>query len=184
LNSIDARAKATVAIAPLYGKNDFIPQVERIQGQLRVDDWNRAVSTFLVAGERDTFVLLAGMRELAEKLREPKRFAILRNAGHFHWAAGAEQGHEIFRQSYLSGSIADPEIDGLAMAEAMRPFSELCPAWHAEDTARALCVAHFDENLKGNADAREFLDNNLAETFGGRGIDIETAKGKKESVGA
>jgi hypothetical protein len=152
---------------------------------LHVDDWNRPVLTFLVAGERDTFVRLAGLRELAEKLRAPKRFAILRNAGHFHWAAGAEQAHEIFRMSHLSGNIADPEIDGRAMAEAMRPFSELCPERHAADTARALCLAHFDENLKGNSggDARAFLDNNPAERFAERGIELETGNNKKEAVG-
>ena len=46
-------------------------------------------------------------------------------------------------------SIKGETTEELAgMAEAMRPFSELCPAWHAADTARALCLAHFDENLK------------------------------------
>lgn len=175
LNSIDARPKASLPIAPLYGKNDWVPQLNRIESQLRTDDWNRPVSTLLLAGERDTFVLLPYLRELAEKLREPKRLAILRNAGHFHWALGAEQGHEIFRQSYLSGNITDREVNGRAIGEAMRPFSELAPAWHAADTARALCLAHFDENLKGNSDAQAFLDNNLAETFAARGIDLEVA---------
>jgi dienelactone hydrolase len=183
LNSVDARPSACVPIAPLYGQNDWVPQLGRIQGQLRVDDWNRPVSTLLLSGELDTFVLLPYMRELAEKLRAPKRLAILRNAGHFHWSAGGEQGHEIFRQSYLSGNIADKEVDGRAMGEAMRPFSELAPAWHAADTARALCLAHFDENLKGNRDAQAFLDNAPAETFAGRGIDLEMAGDKTETVG-
>ncbi|HEY8563480.1 MAG TPA: dienelactone hydrolase family protein [Pyrinomonadaceae bacterium] len=184
LNSLDARPKASVAIAPLYGKNDFVPQIARIQIQLRVDDWNRAVPTLLLAGERDSFVLLEGLRRLARELRAPKRLVILRNAGHFHWTANAEQGHEIFRQSYLSGNIADREVDGKGMAEAMRPFAELAPAWHAADTVRALCLAHFDENLKGSREARIFLDNNAAETFAARGIDLEFARiDKKETAG-
>ena len=184
LNSIDARPKASVPIAPLYGKNDFVPQIARIQGQLRVDDWNRPVPTLLLAGERDSFVLLEGLRELARKLHEPKRFAILRNAGHFHWTATAEQGHELFRASYLNGRIADREVDGKGMAEAMRPFSELCPAGRAADTARALCLAHFDENLKGSEAARDFLDHDPAKVFAERGIEIEFAGDKKETVGA
>ena len=182
-NSVDPRPKACVPIAPLYGKNDWVPQLNRIQSQLRIDDWNRPVATFLLSGELDTFVLLPYVRELAEKLSEPKRLAILRNAGHFHWSAVGEQGHDIFRQSYLSGSIADPEIDGRAMGEAMRPFAELAPAWHGKETARALCLAHFDENLQGSSDARAFLDNNPAETFAGRGIDLEVANEKTKMVG-
>ena len=109
---------------------------------------------------------------------------ILRNAGHFHWTTNGEQGHELFRMSYLSGNIADREVDGKELAEAMRPFSELCPAWHGTETARALCLAHFDENLKDNDEARMFLDNNLTETFAGRGIEIVTANSKKETAGA
>lgn len=186
LNSIDARPKASVPIAPLYGgKNDFIPQVARIQNELRIDDWHHPVPTLLLAGERDSFIPLAGLREFARRLREPKRFVILRNAGHFHWTGNAEQGHELFRMSYLSGNIADPEIDAKGMAEAMRPFSELCPAQHAADTVRALCLAHFDENLKGNGDASAFLDNNLAESFASRGIELDVAASEKtEMVGA
>lgn len=184
LNSVDPRPKACVPIAPLYGKNDWVPQIERIESQLRVDDWNRPVATFLLVGELDSFVLLPHTRVLAEKLLEPKRFAILGKAGHFHWAALGAEGHDVFRQSYLSGNIADKEVDGRAMGEAMRPFAELAPAWHGKDTARALCLAHFDESLKGNSDARAFLDNDLAETFAERGIDLEVSNNKKETVGA
>ena len=99
----------------------------RSHRQLRVDDWGRRVPTLLLAGERDSFVLLEQIRELNDKLKKPKQFAILIGAGHFHWPSGGEQMHEMFRASFLNGSITDPEFDALGMAAAMRPFSELAP---------------------------------------------------------
>lgn len=175
LNSIDSRTKAAIPIAPLWGMSGQVPQIKRLQQQVRVDDWNRPVPTFLIAGEADAIIILKDLRRLAGELRAPKRFAVLGKAGHNHWANGAEQVHELFRMSYLSGNFADPEIDAKALGEAMRPFAELCPADHAADTLRALCLAHFDENLKRNGAAKEFLDNDLAETFASRGIDLEVA---------
>jgi predicted dienelactone hydrolase len=183
LNSIDARPKATVAIAPLYGENEMVRSMSRTQKQLSVDDWGRKVPTLLLAGGRDSFVLLERLRELSSKLREPKRFVMLPNAGHFHWTTAGEQMHELFRTSFLSGAITDPEFDAKRMAEAMRPFSELAPASHAADTARALSLAHFDENLKGSREAKAFLDGGVKESFAKRGIDL-AVEIRKETVGA
>ena len=53
---------------------------------LRLDDWERPVPTFVLAAERDAFLMLADLRELCEKLLPPKRFAVLKNAGHWHFA--------------------------------------------------------------------------------------------------
>ena len=89
-----------------------------------------------------------------------------------HFADNAEYVHEWFRKGYLSGEFSDPELDGLALGTAMRPFAELCPEEHANLTARSLCLAHLDANLKDMADARAFLDGDLESTFAARGIAI------------
>ena len=175
LNSVSKRAMASFAMAPLWGKQSPLPQVERIAAALRLDDWGRRVPTLILAAERDSLLILDDLRDLAGKLLPPKRFAVLENAGHWHFSDRAELYHETFRKAYLSGDFPDPEIDALAMAKAMRPFSELCPAWHATHTMRALCLAHMDEHLKDSAEARAFLDGDLASTFAVRGIGLESA---------
>lgn len=183
LNSIDTRPKATVAIAPLYGENDMVKSMARSHKQLSVDDWGRKVPTLVLAGESDSFVLLERLIELNKKLREPKRFVTLHNAGHFHWTSAAKQMHEMFRASFLGGGITDPEFDAKGMAEAMRPFADLAPTWHAADTARALCLAHFDDALKASGEAKAFLENGVTRSFAARGIDLEF-QAKRETVGA
>jgi hypothetical protein len=137
-----------------------------------------------LAGDRDSFVLLEKLHGLNDKLRDPKRFVMLRNTGHFHWTSAGEQMHEMFRASFLNGSITDPEFDARRMAEAMRPFSELAPAWHAADTARALCLAHFDETLKGSREAKVFLGGKFVEIFAQRGIglDVDSELGRTAGV--
>jgi hypothetical protein len=175
LNSVNLRPVASFVMAPLWGKNKLVPQVARVAARLRLDDWKRPVATFVLAGEHDAFIMLADLRELYGKLLPPKRFAVLQQAGHEHFHDDAELYHEAQRQMYLSGNFPDPEIDAAALAQAMRPFSELCPATHGLDTMRALCLAHMDEHLKGNAEARVFLDSDLAGVFAARGIGLEIA---------
>jgi dienelactone hydrolase len=175
LNSVDRRPKASFVMAPLWGTRSPVPQVARIAAWLRLDDWGRRVPTFVLAAERDSIIVLADLRELHQQLQPPKRFAVLGNAGHWHFGDDAELYHETQRKAYLSGAFPDPEIDALALAEAMRPFAELCPAWHARDTVRALCLAHMDAHLRGDAAARAFLDGDLARLFAGRGIALEGA---------
>ena len=150
-------------------------KTETLQALVRLDDWGRPVPTFVLAAERDALILLAGLRELHRDLRPPKRLAVLRNAGHLHFADNAEQGHEMLRAMWKSGSfpIADPDIDLAAIAEASRPFAELCPAAHGATTVQALCLAHMDANVSGSAEANAFLAGDLARTFAARGIDLE-----------
>ena len=83
----------------------------------------------------------------------------------------------MLRTMWKSGAfpVADPDIDLAAIAEASRPFSELCRAEHGLDSVRALCLAHMDANLKGSAEARAFLAGDLARSFAARGIDLEVA---------
>ena len=193
LNSIDPRPKASLPIVPAWGKGPV--KTEWLQALVRLDDWGRPVPTFVLAAERDALILLGGLRELHRDLPAPKRLAVLRNAGHLHFSDNAEQSHELLRAMWKSGSfpVADPDIDLAAIAEASRPFSELCPAAHGAATGQTLCLAHMDANLKASAEARAFLAadracaflaadracaflaGDLARTFAARGIDLEIA---------
>jgi dienelactone hydrolase len=173
LSSIDPRPRASFAMAPLWGKLSPIPQLRRVGPWLRLDDWGRAVATFLLAGERDSCVILEDLRELAALLPEPTRFAVLRNVGHMHFADNAELVHEWMRAMWSSPNFPDPEVDGPALAAATRPFSELCPAAPAMDAIRGLCLAHMDAHVKENPEAHAFLAGDLTGILRTRGIEVE-----------
>jgi hypothetical protein len=71
-----------------------------------------------------------------------------------------------------TGVIAVPGADVAGLAEATPPFSELCPNWHGTETLNALCLAHMDTYVKGDAGARAFLDGDVARGFAARGIGL------------
>lgn len=184
VNSESPRMKASVAFCPMTGHRTMVPGIKRLSGLLRTDDWKRDVSTFVVTGSDDSFVIVDDVRDLFERIAEPKRLAVLNRAGHIHWVDNAELVHETMRLRYESGAFPDPELDGPAMAAAMKPFAELCPAQHAVDVMRAITLAQFEANLKDIAEARRFLDQDLAETFAARGIDLELDNERKKTAGA
>ena len=173
VNSLEPRFGATFAICPMYGLRSPVPQVRRLQSLLRIDDWLQQPEVFVVAGEVDPLVVLADLRELHQRLAVPKRFVVLKRAGHMHFADGAAYVHELMRKSYLSGEHPDPEIDALALGQAMRPITELCSEANSTATARALCLAHMDAVLRRSGEAEAFLDHGLAAAFASRGIEIE-----------
>ena len=173
VKSESSRMKASVAICPMGGRRSMIAGVRRLSGLLRTDDWKSGVSTFVLTGSEDCFVIADDVRDLFERIVEPKRLAVLNGAGHIHWADNAEVIHETMRARYASGEFPDPELDGPELARRMRPFSELCPAWHATDTMYAITLAQFEAILKDKAEAKAFLENDLAGTFEARGIDLE-----------
>jgi dienelactone hydrolase len=173
VNSVNSRQKASVPMAPMCGTGGPTPQVRRLAGLLDLEDWKSDVSTFVLTGSADAIVMADDVRKMFAKMPGPKRLAVLKDAGHIHWSDKAEILHEIIRSNYLRPDFADPELDGPAMAAAFRPFSELCPARHAVDTMRAVCLAHFEKHLKGSSEAAEFLDNDISDALTARGIDIE-----------
>jgi dienelactone hydrolase len=176
MNSVDRRPSAVFAICPMYGRRSIAPQARRLQPLLRVDNWQRRVPTFVLTGDLDPLVNVEDIRSLYHQMAAPKQLVVLRRAGHMHFADNAGYVHEWFRKAYLSGEFPDPELDAIALGTAMRPFAELCPEEHANLTARSLCLAHLDANLKDMADARAFLDGDLESTFAARGIAIEAAR--------
>ncbi len=183
VNSESPRMKASVAVCPMTGTRGMIPGIKRLTGLLRTDDWKSDVSTFILTGSEDCFVILDDVRELFVKLGEPKRLAVLNGAGHIHWVDNAEMIHETMRARYAGGEFPDPEIDGPTLAKAMRPFAELCPAEHAQEVMRSITLAQFEANLKESNEAKAFLENDLAETFERRGIDLEVDNKRRKTVG-
>ena len=173
LNSIDRRPKATFAMCPMFGGRSMVPQVRRLQSLLRVDDWGRPVPTLILSGAADPMVNAADMRDLVVKLAAPRRLVLLAKAGHLHWADRASETHESYRRNYLSGEFPDPEIDAIALGNAMRPIAELCTGEQAGSVARALCVAHLDACLRERAEARSFLEEEIAAALTDRGLTAE-----------
>jgi len=173
VNSLDARFAASFAMCPMYGSRGPLKAVARLAPLLTIDDWRQRPQVFVLANELDSHVMLADLRDLHARLPEPKRFAVLKRAGHIHYADGAEAGHELFRKAYLSGEFPDPEIDAFALGTAMRPFAELISEADANATARALLLAHMDSVLRQNSEATAFLDGGIAATFAARGIALE-----------
>jgi predicted dienelactone hydrolase len=168
LNEIDPRPEALLAIVPAVGTS--------LGNRMDVDvrGWGRPVPTTIVAGDRDALVPLRNIEELFHSLAEPKRLAVLSNAGHAHFADQAEQRHENLRATFRQGSAAmglPPEAIA-TVAEALVPFSELCPAEWGTATANSLCLAHMDAHLKGLDAARDFLAHDLSRSFENRGIDL------------
>ena len=169
--SLDRRAKAAFVTAPSWGLSGPFPDTKLQHSLVQLDNWGRPVPVFLVAGERDALVVLDDMRELHRRLPLPKRFAVLSGASHFHWGEQAEELYEMFKSMWENGSL--PGADVAALTKGSPPFSELCPNWHATTTLQALCLAHMDEHLKRNENAKAFLDNGLVKEFTSRGIDLE-----------
>ena len=183
VNSIDARLGAVFPMCPMFGERSLTPQVRRLQKLLRVDNWQRPVPTLMLTGELDPLVNVEDIRQLYGLIAAPKRLVVLHKAGHMHFADNAEFGHEWYRKGYLSGAWPDPEIDGIALGTAMRPFAELCTEAQSGGTARALCLAHMDAYLKGNPDARAFLQGDLAQTFAAAfGVELDIAVEKPDSA--
>ena len=142
INSVDRRIAAVFAMCPMYGMRSLAPQVRRLDGLLRTDDWARPVPTFVLTGELDPLVNVEDVRLLYEQLTTPKHLVVLGKAGHLHFADGAATTHEGFRLGYLSGAFSDPELqgsEGVRLGEAMLPFSELLPEEQAGST-RAIAL--------------------------------------------
>ncbi len=171
-NTESHRIRASLAIAPAWGARSPLPQMIRLTKFLRLEEWKAPAATFILTGGADALVIADDVRDLHARLPEPKRLAVLRGAGHLHWADNAELMHETLRQRYLSGDFPDPEIDGPAVGRAFRPFSELCPAQHAVDAMRSIGFAHFAANLRSSDEARAFLAD-LPGVLSRRGIDLE-----------
>jgi predicted dienelactone hydrolase len=175
-NSRDARPKATFPIVPPWGRGPAPTEV--LSDLVCLDDWGRNVPTLVLAAERDSLIMLDSVHDLYRKLKGPKRLAVLRGAGHVHFADDAEAQHEEFRaacaaNAYLVMPDEGQTFDFPAIAATTPPFSALCPAEHGQTVVRGLSTAHMDMHLKQLPAARTYLNGDLAALFAARGIDLE-----------
>jgi hypothetical protein len=138
----------------------------------RVDlnDWQREVPIFLVAGEHDSLIPIRDMRELSVALPTPKRFAVLKGASHFHWFEDAEKLYNMCRNLWETGTLPGADIEQLRRNSL--PFSDLCPNVNGLETLKALSLSQMDAHLKEDADARDFLNSGLAQRFAECGIGL------------
>ncbi|HEY2028217.1 MAG TPA: dienelactone hydrolase family protein [Myxococcales bacterium] len=140
----DPRIAAVVALAPGGAKN---PKPGILPLELR---FGRSVPTLFIAAEKDVSLPLEGMRELFSRAQPPKQLLVIPRADHLHFVDGVEEEHEAVRAMTFTGALA-------WISREMRPIGELLPGNEAHRLIRGLTVAHFDAQLKGNADARRFL---------------------------
>ncbi|MCP9211521.1 alpha/beta hydrolase family protein [Streptomyces sp. NEAU-Y11] len=173
-NAYDSRFNATVAAAPSYGTHGPFPQTAFQTSLLRLD-WDRAVPTFILAGDPDGMLVLSDLRELHARLHSPKRFASLSGASHFHWGENAEELYEFYRPMWEAGGVIEAQGTDLSALASMPAFSDLCPNWHATEAYKVICLAHMDAYLKFNTQAHEFIHGNLKGAFEERGIILDVA---------
>jgi dienelactone hydrolase len=174
LNSHDPRPLAFLAAVPGWGEGPL--HTELLTAEARLDDWGRPVAAFLLPGERDACVPLPGLRQLYRDLPAPKRFAVMRNASHFHGADETRQRYEMAVEGWRQAvQVADPDpaFDLAAILAQSPDLAELAPVEHAQASLEALLLAHMDASLKDSGPARTFLDGDLTETFAARGIGLD-----------
>jgi len=158
----DERVGATLPLAPAGGSVSW--DGPNPLGDALSFEWHRDVPVLYLVAERDTLLPLGGMRELLAKTPSSKRMIVLENADHLHFCNRIEVVHEVFR------TMPPPAIFREAIA-GVPPFAELCPA---EPAYAFLCgLAHFDANLKRDANAARFLEGDLRAELSARGIAAE-----------
>jgi fermentation-respiration switch protein FrsA (DUF1100 family) len=123
--------------------------------------WTRDVPTMMIAAERDSLLPVAGIEAVFAELRAPATLVVLAGADHMHFCDGAREIHELFR--------AMP-VKLVETASPLPPFDELAPARAGHEAACGLGLAHLDAHLRGDAEARAFLEGDLAAVLAARGI--------------
>jgi dienelactone hydrolase len=112
LNAVNRRMAASFAIEPLCGRQGGVRGSAEILATLRLDDWGRPIPTFVLAGDGDPLVNLDDLRDLYAKLRAPKRFAILRGGGHWHFTDDYPASYAADTQRALCLAHMDAHLRG------------------------------------------------------------------------
>ena len=163
---VEPRIRAVVALAPAGSSN---PKPGVIPAKLGFN-WGRDVPTLLLAAENDVSLPLDGMHEIHKRTPASKRMVILRRADHLHFVDDVEEAHESGRKLLL-------ERKELAhIAEAMRPIGELCSGEQAHVFVRGLTLCHMDAILKGQEDARRFIEGDIEAELAARGVEVMVHK--------
>lgn len=134
--SHDSRVGAVVALAPAGSRN---PRPGVIPAPLEFR-WSHPVPALIVAGDCDITTPLSGIRDIYERLPEPKRLEVLAGVAHLHFVDDAAAQHEAVRAMQFP-----PELSWIN--EEMRPFDELAGEKETHDRVCELTRAHFDSSL-------------------------------------
>lgn len=146
----DPRVAAVVALAPAGGETPAGGEKLRRGVDFEAMGGREVQVSFFVA-ERDSVLPLAGIRTLYRHLQTPsRRFFLLDNADHLHFADDAKRLHEMFRNVPLMTKI-------VPVASPFPPFDELCPAEHGHDLARAGALSQLDAVIRGSVTAASAL---------------------------
>lgn len=120
----DDRVSSIVALAPA-GARDPLPNI--IPAQLTFE-WPRRIATLVIAAERDRFTPLDRVRDVFERMPEPKRLFVLAEADHGHFAdeiqpegpPSADIAHRFVRElslAHLDATLRDdPRAEALLAA--------------------------------------------------------------------
>ena len=158
--NVEPRIRAVAALAPggsSHRRPGIIPATLDFK-------WTREVATLYLVAELDTCLPLYGMHEIFERTPAPKQMVVLRRADHLHFIDNVEQSHEGFRTMPAAGDLAK-------IQEEMRPIAELCSGEQAHLFLRGLTLAHFDDVLRRQDQARRFLDGDIEAELAVRGVE-------------
>lgn len=160
----DARIGAVVALAPAGGHAEG-GEAEDMAVGLDLD-WGREVPVLMLVAAEDAILPLSGMVDLHARIASAHRTLVLQDADHFHFCDNVEQTHD----GYRAMLAAQPAT--AALAERMRPSADYCAGSVAHDLIRGLGLAHFDQWLRGNPEARTLLDSDLRAGLEARAIHV------------
>jgi dienelactone hydrolase len=154
----DPRISAVVAMAPggaTRPRPGILP--------LRLDFAWDAATLYLVA-LNDTPLPLAGMYELFDRTKAPKRMVILHRADHSHFVDDVEGEHERVRAMSFPDQLA-------WLPREMLPISELSSGEQAHLFVRGLTLAHFDAVLQERDEARQFWNGDVEAELARLGVE-------------
>ena len=144
----EPRIRAVVALAPGGASN---PKPGILPLKLNFRWGGRNVPTLYVVAENDSSLPLSGMKELFQRTPGSKRMIVLPKTDHLHFIDDAARQHEAFRTMSVGGDLA-------RIQQEMLPMAQLLPEEEAHRLVRGLTLAHLDGALRGNEQARAFLD--------------------------
>lgn len=164
---VEPRIRAVVALAP-GGSSHPKPGILPVELNF---NWARDVPTLYLVAENDVSLPLAGMYELFNRTRATKEMFILRRSDHMHFMDDVEVMHEAVRTTPWTGELA-------WMPKEMLPIAELCSGAQAHLFVRGLTLSHLDAFLKGEENARQFLQGDVDAELARRDVSGQKVVGR------
>ena len=181
--SLDDRIKASAPMCPSGGETPVYPRGRNVARDALDFDWKTDTATLFMVADRDSWLPLYGQIELFRRTPGPKRLIVLEQADHNHFVDSIEEGHAWLHA--FTASLAEVEAehgtDWRSIANAIVPYSELCPEEKAHMCWRGLCTAHMDSHLRQSKEAQDFLEGDLLGAIADRGIDAVEICGRSRT---